>query len=383
MLTQVTGRRAVLVYRARRGDQAVTTGSIAATVAIMRERAKGLGVPSTDLATGGDQITLTIAVSSNFSNTDSLSGKVRYPEPAASKTGQLRFYDWEPNVVGPTGKPAPTDATVTGGAEAGSSAYGLSEYQAVLRAAKRLPELRDNDTTWTSGCSPQQINECLFGSWYLIDTKNEKMLCPGESAICRPAGTESSLYTDGYKPPAGTRPKALRVNPGTVLVQARPTETARGRIINHSPDSFYVIKDNPVLSGADLTHPQQGYAEVGGGNGLLPKVSGIAAVRFGFTSHGASVFEQVTKEIAHRGQEAQLPGVAKEAAIQHFAVALDGQLITTPSIDFTEYPEGIDASNGSEISGGLTIAALRELADELRTGELPLRLVLVSRTIEG
>jgi len=39
-----------------------------------------------------------------------------------------------------------------------------------------------------------------------------------------------------------------------------------------------------------------------------------------------------------RGQEAQLPRVSKEGAIQHFAVALDGQLITAPSIDYTAYP---------------------------------------------
>jgi hypothetical protein len=64
-------------------------------------------------------------------------------------------------------------------------------------------------------------------------------------------------------------------------------------------------------------------------------------------------------------------GVAKEAAIQHLAVALDGQLVTTPSIDFTAYPEGIDAANRSEISGGVTTTAARELADEYRRATAP------------
>ena len=76
----------------------------------------------------------------------------------------------------------------------------------------------------------------------------------------------------------------------------------------------------------------------------------------------------------------QLPGVTKEAALQHFAVVLDGQLITVPSIDYTKYPEGIDASNGSEISGGFTLtsaqnlaerAAVRRAADQARA-DLPL-----------
>ena len=90
-------------------------------------------------------------------------------------------------------------------------------------------------------------------------------------------------------------------------MQARPTETASGKVINRSPNSCYVLKDDPVLSGTDITHPQQGFDEGTGG-------SGQPNVNFGFTGHGKSVFEKVTKEIAHRGQEAQLPGVSKEAA---------------------------------------------------------------------
>src|ERR1019366_4336769 len=92
------------------------------------------------------------------------------------------------------------------------------------------------------------------------------------------------------------------------------------------------------------------------------------------------IFQRVTKEIAHRGQEAQLPGVGKEAAQQHFAVVLDGQLITTPSIDYTKYPEGIDASTGSEISGGFTITSAQELAAELQSGALPIKLTLISNS---
>ena len=134
-----------------------------------------------------------------------------------------------------------------------------------------------------------------------------------------------------------------------------------------------MLNDEPVLTGADITNPQQGFDEGSGGTGQ-PNVN------FGFTSHGKSVFESVTKKIAERGQEAQLPGVGKEAALQHFAVALDGQLITAPSIDYTKYPEGIDASTGSEISGGFTITSAQNLASELQSGALPIKLVLISRS---
>jgi SecD/SecF fusion protein len=160
------------------------------------------------------------------------------------------------------------------------------------------------------------------------------------------------------------------VNPGTVILQARPTESAAGKVIVKEPNSWYVVNDNPVLSGNDITHPQQGFDEPSS----QPNVS------FGFTGHGRTVFEKVTKEIAHRGQEAQLPGVSKEAALQHFAVALDGQLITAPSIDYTRYPEGIDSAQGSQISGGFTITSAQELAEELQSGALPIRLSLISRS---
>jgi SecD/SecF fusion protein len=165
----------------------------------------------------------------------------------------------------------------------------------------------------------------------------------------------------------------VRVNPGTVLVQARPVEGAAGKVTNKSPNSWYVIEDKPVLTGADVKNPRQSFDEGGGGTGA-PNVT------FEFTGHGKSVFNQVTKEIAHRGQEAQLPGVGKEAAQQHFAVVLDGQLITTPSIDYTKYPEGIDANTGSQISGGFTITSAQDLAQELQSGALPIKLELISNS---
>ena len=329
----------------------------------MRKRVAALGIPSEIQRSGATEITVALPDVSN----------AQRAEAEVGKTAQLQFYDWEPNVIGPSGKPAgATETTVTGGPAAGSSTSGVPEYQAVLRAAKRPAILRRNvDTTWEQGCTPAQANGCVYGSWYLIDTAHEKMLCAGGKAICASQETEQNLYADGYKPPAGSKPKAVRVNPGTVLAQARPVESSAGKITQQSPNSFYVLNDEPVLTGADIKNPQQGFDEGAGG-------TGAPNVNFGFTSRGQGVFQRVTKEIAHRGQEAQLPGVSKEAAQQHFAIVLDGQLITAPSIDYTQYPEGIDASQGSQISGGFTITSAQELASELRFGALPINLVLVS-----
>ncbi len=354
-----------LVYQGKPTAQSkVDTESLNRAIDIMRKRVDQLGVAEPEIQrSGGTEIDVALPDVSNAARA----------QDEVGKTAQLQFYDWEPNVIGVDGNPAPTETSATGGANAGAAQYGLTEYEAVLRAAKRPPFLRNNDTTWQKGCTPTQEGGCIYGSWYLLDTKHEKVLCPGGGSTCAPAETQQNLYADNYKPPAGAVVKAVRVNPGTLLVQARPVENSAGKVTNSSPNSWYVLNDNPVLSGADITNPQQSFDEGAGGTGA-PNVT------FGFTSHGKSVFERVTKEIAHRGQEAQLPGVGKEAAQQHFAVVLDGQLITTPSIDYTKYPEGIDSSNGSEISGGFTVNSAQNLASELQSGALPIKLALISRS---
>ena len=59
---------------------------------------------------------------------------------------------------------------------------------------------------------------------------------------------------------------------------------------------------------------------------------------------------------------------------QHFAVALDNQLITVPFIDFKQYPDGISGDNGADISGSFTISSARALANQLRLSALPVSL---------
>jgi SecD/SecF fusion protein len=355
-----------LVYEGKPTAQSkVDTQSLERAIEIMRKRVDQLGVAQPEIQRSGErEIDVALPDVSNATRA----------QEEVGKTAQLQFYDWEPNVIGPTGKPTQNEPIVTGGANAASFESGVPEYQAVQRAAKRAPELRSTDTTWAKGCTAAQVGDCIYGSWYLLDTAHEKMLCSGGKPTCPPEETQQNLYADGYKPPKGSKPKVVRVNPGTVVVQARASENPKtGKVINQSPNSWYVVKDEPVLTGADVTNPTQGFDEGAGG-------SGQPNVTFGFSNHGKGVFEKVTREISHRGQEAQLPKVSREAAMQHFAIVLDGQVITAPSIDYTKYPEGIDAATGSQISGGFTITSAQNLANELQSGALPIKLALISRS---
>jgi preprotein translocase subunit SecD len=59
---------------------------------------------------------------------------------ALAETGRLVFYDWEPNVIGPQGRPEPTNPNVTGGNAAGTAGAGtVDRPHADRRAAKRRP----------------------------------------------------------------------------------------------------------------------------------------------------------------------------------------------------------------------------------------------------
>jgi hypothetical protein len=353
------------LYRALPFGAAVTPASLQRTVAILRRRSARLHLQARRIeshAVGGRPGVRVIMAGG-------ATGRFRAEELGV--TTQLYFYDWESNVIGANGQPAPTDAADTGGIEAGIASAGLPEYAAVLRAASRaaiLPPADSDLASYSPDCTPQ-ANEatsgenagCFYGQWYLLDESNH-------SVLRGPQATRSGLYAGGLRNPRGAKVNAVHVNPGTVVLRA--LQEAPGFPKAREPrNRWYVVNDNPVLTGNDLRNPRQEFESQG---------QGAPDVAFDFTSHGREVFERVTKEIAKRGENLARPGVRKQDTLQHFAIVLDDQLITTPTIDWLQYPEGINAKHGSEITGGFTLTSAQKLAAELQAGALPLRLELVS-----
>ena len=326
-----------LVYQAKPTKQAqVTSESVNQTIDIMRKRIDTLGVAEPEIQrTGADQIDVSLP---NVTNADQAAAQV-------GKTAQLYFYDWETNVLGPNCKPDATNAAVTGGASAGSGQGALTQYDAVQRAAS-CPKTNTGKETTT-------------GSYYLVNDKTKKVLAgPQETR----ADLDAEITTKKIAQNADT--SIVEVKPGTIVVQAEGP--AKGK----AADQYYVLKDNPALSGTDITDPKQSFANGGGGNGA-------PTVNFSFTDKGVQVWQKITREIAQRGQDNFFGGDAR-SAFQHFAIVLDGKLISAPYIDFQQNPDGIDGTNGSEISGGFTIQTAQELANLLKTGALPIKLDLIS-----
>jgi SecD/SecF fusion protein len=330
-----------LVYEAQPTKYSkVTTDSIQRTMDIMRDRIDNLGVAEPEIQrSGNNQIEVSLP---DVKNADDAQAQV-------GTTAQLAFYDWERNVIGPDGRTSPGDANVTGGGSAGSPGTGASQsqYDAVKQASRLPPQ--DNPANTTAG------------TWYGLDDK-------AKSVLCGPQNTEKAARdacTNANKRPTSY----VEVPEGYVVVQAQ-SDANDPRQVAAASDSYFILQDIPALRGTDIKNPEQN----------TNSTTGAPTVTFDFTGSGRKKWQKTTREIAQRGTAALLPGVDSQSVANHFAIVLDNKLISVPFIDPRENPDGIDGSNGSEISGGFTIKTAQNLSNLLKTGALPIHLELISQS---
>jgi SecD/SecF fusion protein len=312
---------------------------------IMRERLFGLGLYAPDVRSLRGELIVTLPGARPGSRAAAELGR----------PGRVLFYDWEPDVIGPSGKPEPTDVRVTGGSKAGLADFGLPEYQAVLRAAKRPPIIRRNDTTLGPG---------VYGQYYLLDDQNHRVLRG-------PADTVADLYADDYRPPVRPRPRVVHVNPGTTLVQASSVIGSHGGVALTEPNSWYVLDDNPVLGGADVTYSQQELSS-----------RGKAYLRFCLKPYAEHIYQRLIMRIIQRDREAQSLGESDTE--QHFAVALDDKLIVVPNVIDSAWARHFTHAADqlcSDLGEGAKISSYQLLAGLFKTPALPVRLTLISQSL--
>ena len=164
-------------------------------------------------------------------------------------------------------------------------------------------------------------------------------------------------------PPAGS--DVVKVPRGVIVLEAdKQTQAQQLKANKSAPAVFYVLEDDSELSGSDIKDPKQQFDQ----NTNAPNVT------FDFTDKGKRAFSTVTKRIAQRGLH-----VAERRA-RRFAITLDEQIVSNASVDPKRYPEGIDGSNGAEISGVGSLQDAQDLANSLRIGALPIDLQLISKT---
>jgi SecD/SecF fusion protein len=332
-----------LVYQAKPTRfSKVTSDSVNRTMDIMRQRVDNLGVSEPEIQrSGSDQIDVSLP---DVKNADQAQQQV-------GTTAQLLFYDWEKSVLGKDGKPHPLDQSVTGGQSAGAPGLGTqSYYDAVKTASKFKPTNEPDDTT--------------NGLYYGVDDKAKTVLCGPQEKL---ADAKQACDNAGKKPTS-----FVHVPRGYIIVRAEAADGDK-KAEAAASDAYFILKDDPALLGTDIKNPEQNQDNGPGG-------SGQPNVTFDFTKSGQKKWQKTTREIAQRGADQLLPGVDSNAVANHFAIVLDGKLISVPLIDPRENPDGIDGSNGSSIQGGFTIKSAQQLANLLKTGALPIKLELISQS---
>jgi len=360
-----------LVYQGQPTPQTphVTQDALNRAVDIMRNRVDQLGVAEPEIATeGNNQITVGLP---NVHDTARAIAEV-------GTTARLEFYDWEKNLLLPSGK---TVASLGPALSSDQHAVTLSQGSgAVAPGSPGAGSMSLYDAVKLASKQPVQVSSdnARKGALYYAFGAPGSSACAtaGKALDYKPAPGEHCALTRlpdtsrdnlNHAVPAGvskSQAQVLTVPQGTVVLQATPANFSHPSSPWAPTTQFYVLKDHVALFGNDITNPQESTDQ-----------SGQPDVSFGFTTHGKNAFQSVTAAISKRGQ--LISGFGQQLN-QHFATALDQLLITVPQIDFKQNPDGIPGDTGAQITGGFTSTSAGDLATELRLGALPIKLQRIS-----
>jgi SecD/SecF fusion protein len=362
-----------LVYQGQPTGTATSVSGedIETSISIIEKRINKLGVSEPEVSRlGSDEVSVAMP---------GITDANRAAEQVGS-TAQLYYYDWEPNLIGP-------EFSIGGHPGREPLPGPLKEMETAWQEAGRNPKSEENQRLIFSGAYPNAYQAALLAAeqkpvencntcsvakprFYLFEKAEPHKLIAG------PELAKKDLYVS---PTGEKRSKdgiVVKVPAGTVLLSEFPADK-EGNPDETAEPGWWALKDQPALSGSDLTSPEQTYAP----NTNEPVVS------FGLTGEGQDKFQEVTRQIAQRGQ-AQAIGPSSpqeaEALSGHFAVILDNEVKSRPIVNFAENPDGIDGRNGAQISGGFGgahgLEEAQELASTLQIGALPINLKLISET---
>ncbi|RDI74980.1 secD: protein-export membrane protein SecD [Gaiella occulta] len=310
-------------------DRPLTKADLERSVSIMRDRVDRLGVSEPEIRTqGSDQIAIQLP-------------GVKDPAAAAKiigKTATLELYDLEANLAPPSidARRFPVEK---------ASVYDLLAGQQAL-AARGAPD-----------------------QYWLFDGKKK--------LVAGPVSTKAAALRKF----GGRVPKAFKlfaVPPGTVVVSCAPGDicpTQSGG--NIAPVRlWYLLKYDPPavpeMTGADL--------KLSGTRQDFDTQTNQPIVTMQFTKAGARKFAEITRREAQRGKLLTNTIGGGQKIEQHFAIVLDREIKSFPSIDWERYPGGISGSNGAQITGNFTIQEAKDLALVLQTGALPVKFVTLDQT---
>ncbi len=352
-----------LVYSPRPGERAVSPLTRDEAAAILCARLRGSGIAGSASVADDGHIRVVLPTLPSPDDLQRVIGQL-------SASGLLRFYDWEPNLIG-------IERVIGGHPGFAPPSKALRRLKRRWMAVGRQVGQRENMQLISAGALPnsygavnlaskqasRKCRACAASepSFYLFDRS------PTHELIAGPVARRAELeQVEGGTPGGGV---VLKVPVGTVIAFEFPTNS-EGVVMRDGEPGWFALKDRAALTNADIVRPKQELDEFG-----------QPSVTFGFTPKGRAAFEQITRAIAKRGERSvkgPVTAAAAEALSGHFALVFDGEVKTRPIIDFASNPNGIDGRTGAQISGGFSsIREARDLAAILRDDPLPIALDLV------
>jgi SecD/SecF fusion protein len=327
------GLEVVLQAKAPRGRE-ITQEDLDRSIEIMRQRVDKTGVAEPVITRqGNNQISVELAGVHDAARAAQLVGQ----------TAQLEFYDLQGDALAPT-------LTANGGIQPSLQLLPLLQSQQKL-AEKGTPT-----------------------AWYLYSNQGKLLVGPADTqeAIKRQFGGSEPAGSKFYAVPEGrtilTCGSSATLCPG--VNQVPPTRTYY-YLFKYEPDN--AEHPIPEITGKDLK---------GDGTRQDFGQNNEPIVTLEFTNSGGDRFHEVTRALAQRGlQQANLAGAtgsARENYNQSFAIVLDNEIRSFPSIDFDNLPDGI-AGGRAEITGLDSIGEAKDLALVLQTGALPVEFVQLQR----
>jgi len=304
----------------------VTEENLDLAIEVIRNRIDALGVAEPEIRQQGkDQISIQLPGVADADKAAELIGK----------TAQLWLFDVNENTLDPT----------------------RDENGFPVPATDQFQLLKELQPRTKNGESPE---------YYLVDPKAKKV-------ISGPEDSEERIRT-AYRTRTGKAiPKGFEIwgIPEKTIILSCGVGERYCPGVNEAPPTrnyYYLFrfdpenKEKPVpeMTGADL--------KLDGTRNDFSQTEG-AIVLMEFTDDGGDKFHDVTRDIAQRGQ--LLAGqVGKDRALQGFAIVLDREIKSAPTIDWDQNPDGI-AGGSAEITGIGDTGEAKDLALVLRSGALP------------
>ncbi|MBA3717767.1 MAG: protein translocase subunit SecD [Actinobacteria bacterium] len=323
-----------------RPNYKITAADLDRSVSIMRNRIDKLGVSEPEIRKqGADQIVIQLA-------------GVTDPQKAADligQTAQLQFYDLEADIAPPTktanGQVSPKSSLYILLAPVQSQINDKSNHWYLFKKKKKVAGPATSRESLLSGVSikgiPKKPGAKLPKGYKIFGVPSDRIVitCGTSTVVCPGVGTPTRTYF---------------------------------YLFNYEPTAKNPI---PEMTGDDL--------KLSGTQADFDQQTSQPIVLMQFTGQGAKIFQEITAKEAQRGKLAyQFAGNQGDPQnyFQSFAIVLDNEIKSFPTIDFTQYPNGISGSNGAQITGLAGIDEAKQLALVLQSGALPVQFVTKAET---